>query len=78
MGNNPNIRKIVLRFDNDQTDRLMDSDNHTLRLILGSMVYDLAMDTLETRMATWKEWKSVSRASEKAIPAPEGYGASEK
>lgn len=58
--------------------KLVDSDNPPLRLILGSVVYDLAMDTLETRMATWKEWEAVSRASEKAIPAPEGYGASEK
>ena len=58
--------------------KLVDSDNPPLRLILGSVVYDLAMDTLETRMATWKEWEEVSRASEKAIPAPEGYGASKK
>jgi hypothetical protein len=58
--------------------KLVDSDDPPLRLILGSMVYDLAMDTLETRMADWKEWEAVSRASEKAIPAPEGYGASEK
>ena len=26
------------------------------------------------RMATWEEWEAVSRASEKAIPAPERYG----
>ncbi|HAD8926856.1 TPA_asm: short-chain dehydrogenase, partial [Salmonella enterica] len=25
-------------------------------------------------MATWEEWEAVSRASEKAIPAPERYG----
>ncbi|EBQ0209880.1 short-chain dehydrogenase, partial [Salmonella enterica subsp. enterica] len=37
-------------------------------------VYDLAMDTLKARMATWEEWEAVSRASEKAIPAPERYG----
>ncbi|EGE7686268.1 short-chain dehydrogenase, partial [Escherichia coli] len=24
--------------------------------------------------ATWEEWEAVSRASEKAIPAPERYG----
>lgn len=58
--------------------KLVDSDNPPLRLILGSVVYDLAMATLETRMATWKEWEAISRASEKAIPAPEGYGVSEK
>ena len=54
------------------------SDNSPLRLILGSMVYDIAMDTLKARMATWKEWEAVSRESEKAIPAPEGYGITEE
>ena len=54
--------------------KLVASNNPPLRLILGSMVYDLAMDTLKARMATWEEWEAVSRASEKAIPAPERYG----
>lgn len=54
--------------------KLVDSNNPPLRLILGSMVYDLAMDTLKTRMDDWEEWEAVSRASENAIPAPEGYG----
>jgi NAD(P)-dependent dehydrogenase (short-subunit alcohol dehydrogenase family) len=54
--------------------KLVDSDNPPLRLILGSVVYDLAMDTIKARIAAWKEWEAVSRASEKAIPAPEGYG----
>jgi hypothetical protein len=58
--------------------KLVDNENPPLRLILGSVVYDLAMDTLETRVATWKEWEAISRASEKAIPAPEGYGAPEE
>ena len=57
--------------------KLVDSNNPPLRLILGSMVYDLALDTLKARMVTWKEWEAVSRASEKAIPAPEGYGVPE-
>ncbi len=56
--------------------KLVASSNPPLRLILGSMVYDLAMDTLKARIATWEEWEAVSRASEKAIPAPEGYGIS--
>lgn len=56
--------------------KLVDSDKPPLRLILGSMVYDLAMDTLKARMAGWEEWEAVSRASEKAVPAPEGYGVS--
>ncbi|EHN0653643.1 SDR family oxidoreductase [Salmonella enterica] len=54
--------------------KLVASNNPPLRLILGSMVYDLAMDTLKARMATWEEWEAVSRAAEKAIPAPEIYG----
>ena len=41
---------------------------------LPRMVYDLAMDTLKARMVTWEDWEAVSRASEKAIPAPERYG----
>jgi hypothetical protein len=54
--------------------KLVASNNPPLRLILGSMVYDLAMDTLKARMVTWEDWEAVSRASEKAIPAPERYG----
>ncbi len=45
-----------------------------LRLIPGSMVYDLAMDTLKARMATRRMGSCWGRASEKAIPAPERYG----
>ncbi len=57
--------------------RLVTSNNPPLRLILGSKVYDLAMEALRARMVTWEEWEEVSRASEKAIPAPEGYGVTE-
>lgn len=53
--------------------KIVDSENPPLRIILGSMVYDLAMSTLKERMDTWKQWESVSRASEKGIPLPEGY-----
>lgn len=54
--------------------KIVDSKNPPLRIVLGSVVYDLAMEALKDRMAAWKEWESVSRASEKAIPAPDGYG----
>ncbi|MDN9008801.1 SDR family oxidoreductase [Brevibacillus laterosporus] len=54
--------------------KLVNSDNPPLRLILGSVVYDLAMNTYNERMATWEQWEAVSRAAEKGIPAPEGYG----
>jgi NAD(P)-dependent dehydrogenase (short-subunit alcohol dehydrogenase family) len=49
---------------------LVDSDNPPLRLLLGSMVYDLAFDISKNRMETWSGWEKVSRAAEKAVPAP--------
>ncbi|WP_059006354.1 SDR family NAD(P)-dependent oxidoreductase [Streptomyces specialis] len=49
---------------------LVDSDEPPLRLLLGSMVYDLAFDISERRMATWRGWERVSRAAEHAVPAP--------
>ncbi|GGS30642.1 MULTISPECIES: SDR family NAD(P)-dependent oxidoreductase [Actinokineospora] len=49
---------------------LVDSDDPPLRLLLGSMVYDLAFDISRNRMATWAGWESVSRGAEKAVPAP--------
>jgi NAD(P)-dependent dehydrogenase (short-subunit alcohol dehydrogenase family) len=58
--------------------KLVDSDNPPLRLILGSMVYDVAIDTLKERTVVWEEWEEVSRAAEKGIPAPEGYGVPEE
>jgi NAD(P)-dependent dehydrogenase (short-subunit alcohol dehydrogenase family) len=53
---------------------LVDSDNPPLRLLLGSMVYDLAFELSRGRMATWAEWEKISRAAEQAVPQPEGYG----
>ncbi|MCC5580005.1 SDR family oxidoreductase [Microtetraspora sp. AC03309] len=50
--------------------RLVDSDDPPLRLLLGSMVYDLAFDISRRRMDTWARWEQVSRAAEKAVPAP--------
>ncbi|WP_419394242.1 SDR family oxidoreductase [Cytobacillus praedii] len=58
--------------------KLVNSDNPPLRLILGSLVYDLAIDHTEKRISTWKEWEAVSRSAEFAIPAPEGYGSMEE
>ncbi|GAB3456516.1 SDR family oxidoreductase [Actinophytocola sediminis] len=49
---------------------LVDSDDPPLRLLLGSMVYDLAFDLSEQRMRTWSGWEKVSRAAEHAVPAP--------
>ncbi|MFF4185391.1 SDR family NAD(P)-dependent oxidoreductase [Streptomyces sp. NPDC001691] len=54
--------------------KLVDSDEPPLRLLLGSMVYDLAFDIARTRMATWAAWEQVSRAAEHAIPAPAAAG----
>ncbi|MEU7752976.1 SDR family oxidoreductase [Micromonospora sp. NPDC049171] len=50
--------------------RLVDSDDPPLRLLLGSMVYDLAFDISRRRMATWAGWEQVSRAAEHAVAAP--------
>ncbi|WFE52512.1 SDR family oxidoreductase [Micromonospora sp. WMMD1155] len=50
--------------------RLVDSDDPPLRLLLGSMVYDLAFDISRRRMDTWAGWEQVSRAAEKAVAAP--------
>ena len=54
--------------------KMVNSENPPLRLILGSLVYDLAVENAEKRISTWKEWESVSRSAEHGIPAPEGYG----
>ncbi|UOX92747.1 SDR family oxidoreductase [Amycolatopsis sp. FBCC-B4732] len=50
--------------------KLVESDDPPLRLLLGSMVYDLAFDLSRQRMATWAGWEEVSRAAEKAVPMP--------
>jgi NAD(P)-dependent dehydrogenase (short-subunit alcohol dehydrogenase family) len=49
---------------------LVDSDDPPLRLLLGSMVYDLAFDLSHQRLSTWAGWEKVSRAAEHAIPEP--------
>ena len=53
---------------------LVNSDDPPLRLLLGSMVYDLAVDATRQRLATWARWEDVSRAAEHAVPPPAGYG----
>ncbi|MET7704582.1 SDR family oxidoreductase [Micromonospora sp. NPDC005413] len=50
--------------------KLVDADDPPLRLLLGSMVYDLAFDISRRRMDTWAGWEQVSRAAEHAVPAP--------
>lgn len=53
---------------------LVDSDNPPLRLLLGSMVYDLAQNLTSQRAETWAAWEDVSRAAEHAVPQPEPAG----
>ncbi|MFC4058484.1 SDR family NAD(P)-dependent oxidoreductase [Planomonospora corallina] len=54
--------------------KLVDGDDPPLRLLLGSMVYDLAFDISRRRMETWAAWEEVSRAAERAVPAPGAGG----
>ncbi|WP_052849774.1 SDR family oxidoreductase [Streptomyces avicenniae] len=54
--------------------KLVDSDDPPLRLLLGSAVYDHAMDTTRRRRETWEAWEEISRAAEHPVPMPEGYG----
>lgn len=54
--------------------KLVDSEDPPLRLLLGSMVYDLAFDISRRRTETWAAWEQVSRAAEHAVPAPETAG----
>lgn len=57
--------------------KLVNSENPPLRLILGSMVYDVAMETYRQRMSSWSAWEAVSRAAEKGIAMPEGNSTEE-
>ncbi|NMF29721.1 SDR family NAD(P)-dependent oxidoreductase [Cellulosimicrobium aquatile] len=49
---------------------LVDSEDPPLRLLLGSMVYDLAQGISRQRQDTWAAWEDVSRAAEHAVAAP--------
>ncbi|GHF05242.1 SDR family oxidoreductase [Streptomyces morookaense] len=50
--------------------KLVNSDEPPLRLILGSAVFDGALEIYRDRMATWRKWEDVSRAAECAVPQP--------
>ncbi|GAB3576716.1 SDR family NAD(P)-dependent oxidoreductase [Amycolatopsis endophytica] len=50
--------------------KLVDDPDPPRRLLLGSMVYDLARDLTRQRLDDWARWEEVSRAAEHAIPAP--------
>jgi len=49
---------------------LVDSEDPPRRLLLGSMVYDLAFTLTDTRREDWAAWEQTSRAAEQAIPDP--------
>ncbi|MFB7249711.1 SDR family oxidoreductase [Microbacterium sp. NPDC056234] len=50
---------------------LVDSDEPPLRLLLGSMTYDVAQYLSTQRVETWQRWEHVSRAAEHAISVEE-------
>ncbi|MFD7027373.1 SDR family NAD(P)-dependent oxidoreductase [Streptomyces sp. NPDC059917] len=50
--------------------KLVAAEDPPIRMVLGSMVYDLAVDVAERRKTTYSGWEQVSRAAEKAVPAP--------
>ncbi|NRQ39063.1 SDR family oxidoreductase [Nonomuraea sp. NN258] len=54
--------------------KLVNSDDPPLRLLLGSAIYDVAVDVTRQRLATWAAWEETSRAAEQATPTPDGYG----
>ena len=49
---------------------LVDSEDPPLRLLLGSMVYDVARSLTAQRLETWAGWEEVSRAAEHAVSEP--------
>ncbi len=50
--------------------RLVAGDDPPLRLVLGSLAYDLAVGLARQRVETWARWEPVSRAAERAVPMP--------
>ncbi|MGK5629510.1 SDR family oxidoreductase [Streptomyces sp. URMC 123] len=50
--------------------KLVAADDPPLRLLLGSMVYDVAFDISRRRMECWAGWEAVSRAAEQATSGP--------
>jgi NAD(P)-dependent dehydrogenase (short-subunit alcohol dehydrogenase family) len=55
--------------------KIVDMENPPPRIILGSKILDIAIDTYEKKLALMKEHAPLSRSAEKGIPMPEGYGA---
>ncbi|MDP5274628.1 SDR family NAD(P)-dependent oxidoreductase [Chengkuizengella axinellae] len=51
--------------------KLTNEKNPPLRLILGSQVFDAAIEHEKSKISTWRAWEEVSRAAEKAISNPE-------
>ncbi|ONK11894.1 SDR family NAD(P)-dependent oxidoreductase [Streptomyces sp. MP131-18] len=51
--------------------KLVDSEEPPLRLLLGSAVYDMAVEVSNARLRTWAAWEETSRAAEHAIPQPQ-------
>lgn len=49
---------------------VVDSAQPPLRLLLGSMAYDVAQHLTEQRLDTWRSWEQVSRGAEHAVPQP--------
>jgi len=47
---------------------LVDAADPPLRLLLGSVAYDLAFDVSRQRMDSWSRWETVSRAAEHGVP----------
>jgi len=50
--------------------KLVASEDPPLRLLLGSAMFDIAVDTTRRRIDTWAGWEEVSRAAERAVPNP--------
>ncbi len=53
----------------DEPSRL--TQGSALRLLLGSVIYDVAFDVTHRRMSAWTAWGEVGHAAGHAIPAPE-------
>lgn len=51
--------------------KLINDEKPPLRLILGSHVFDAAIEHELSKIKTWKDWETVSRSAEIAIPQPE-------
>ena len=49
---------------------LVESADPPRRLLLGGTAYDIALQVTDERRGIWQGWEAVSRAAEKAIPAP--------